>query len=207
MRVTVTDVKGYIEEILNEFEGAPEGAMAYLTEELNAVQQLYFQRFHHETSVYESSAPSSDMTVTVNAGSGMAEVEREDVLAVFFQGAEQPYLSPEIFFATKRSAYTYVDGRIHLRAPKNPNDLSVTVIYRKRPQDLSFEDGTISGALYIPLKHLPLAGNKMRECAARSVFEYKDADGYAQAYNNWLKVLDGYENGDGSAAARARAAL
>ena len=207
MRVTVSDVKGYVEAILADYPDAPEGMLARLVEELNAVQQLYFDRFHHETAVYEAEYPSSDLTITVVSEAGMAKVEKEDVLAVFFQGVEHPYMSPEEFFATGRRAYTYYDNAIVLRAPQSTEDLSVTVIYRKRPADLTCSEGTVSGAIYVPAKHLPLLSNKLRECAARSVFENKESDCYALAYNNWLTVLDGYENGDGSPLARARAAL
>ena len=207
MRVTVADVKGYIEAVLSEYPGASEGAFSYLAEELNAVQQLYFQRFHHETAVYESSAPTSDMTVTVNAGAGMAKVEEGDVLAVFFGGEQMPYMTPAEFFATKRPAYTFYDEKIALRNPQSFENIAVTVIYRKRPADVVFDGVSCSGAVYIPQKHLPLLSSKLKECAARAAFEYKDADYYAAAYNNWVNVLDGYENGNGSAAARARAAL
>lgn len=205
MQKTIADLTEYIKAITAEYPGFPEGALSYIVEEINSVQQLYFERFHHESAVYQTPHTSA-FTASVLPQEGMAEPCFSDLLAVFLDDTPLPLLDPVSYRASKAPAATMEEGQILYRGEPGSHK-QLTVIYRQRPADLLFGDDGVTGEIYIPTKHLPLLGNKIRECISRTVMEYKDADYYAEAFNNWITVLDGYENGTMRAADRARRAL
>lgn len=205
MQKTIADIKSYIALIMKDYPGFSHNAYPQLVEEINSVQQLYFERFCHESGVFEA-VHTAAFAVEIPQEEGMAAPSFSDILAVFLDDVQIPFLDEVSYKARKDAAATMRNGKIVYRAD-NENYQQVTVIYKKRPQDIVYANDSISGGIYIPLKHLPLLGNKIRAFIASSILEYKDADYYTEAYNNWIAVLDGYENGTHRVSSRLRAAL
>ena len=205
MKKTVPDLTAYIQSITDEFPDYSNKALSYLIEEINSVQQLYFERFHCESVVCQI-AHTASFQAEIEGEQGMARPVFSDLMAVFLDDLPLTLLDEVSYKSTQSPSATMKDGRIFYKAEEGAYS-QLTVIYRQRPADILYEDGAIRGELYIPLKHLPLLGNKIRECTARTVFEYKDADYYAKAYNSWLSVLDGYENGGSGSYRRSRHGL
>lgn len=203
MKKTVQDLEEYVYNVCAGIGDTSNMDKNVLAEEINAVQQLYFERFCCETAVYQAPHTSS-FAVAIQEQQEMAPVEFSDLLAVFLDDLPLPLMKTADYYAGTRPAATMENGRLLYRG-EGAAYRNLTVIYRQRPADVAYRDGMIEGGIYLPLKHLPLLGNKIRECFSRTNFDYADADCYAKAYNNWLTVLEGYAGSmkEGNTAIRA----
>ncbi|MBQ7847569.1 MAG: hypothetical protein IJ344_04705 [Clostridia bacterium] len=197
MDMSIADVEVYLNTLIAEYSDTPSELKEYLVQELNGVQQLYFKRFAKEvTSV--SRAASSDQTILLSSGldAFLQAPQKEDVIAVFYEGERLPIFEYEDFLSSARPGCAIKGETVYLRRSAPPNtDYMVEVVFRACPKAVLSLGGTIQGAVYIPPMYLPMLTNKMKECIARSALQYEDADHYAKAYNNWIAFLQAEEQG------------
>ena len=190
MKRTVQDLEDYVYTVCAGLGDPSHIDWCAIAEELNGVQQTYFERFCCDTAVFQTPHTAA-FTAEISESGDLAAPTFSDLLSVFLDDLLLPLMSPSEYHATKRPAATMENGRIVYRA-EGGTYKQLTVIYRQRPVDIAYRDGVLEGGICLPLKHLPLMSNKIRECFLRANFDFKEADCYASAFNNWLTVLEGY---------------
>ncbi len=191
MQATLENLDGYFDDLFLNYPDFEDFNREFLVEEMNALQQLYFEKLMPQKSELSVLCPSEKIidlkTVTPPVG---CEVSERDVIAVHAGTTEIPLLDYVDFERRTGPCCALLSEKLYLRLPESSKNGTVRLLVRCRPKKIYISDGICVGEIYIPEKHLPMLTCKMKECMSRSVGENEDADAWAKAYNEWVAVLE-----------------
>lgn len=191
MKITVENIGTYIENIVAQYDHFPEGGYYYIIEEINALQELYFERYSGETVIYSATGNNGRVTFSSMISSGESVPNAATVLAVFASGKELPLLSPVNYARSKDPAATVLSDAILFRTGTENNSCPLQVICHVKPAKVFYSTQYgFSGVVQIPEKHLPLLSSKIREIVSRLTGEGEEADRWAEVFNRHLSLLE-----------------
>ncbi len=190
MTATVSNLDGFFEDILAGYPDFKSTDYPYLVEELDALQQLYFEKLHPEEMLLSVFCSSDQKIYMQDLQSESFFPEPCDIISVSIGNVELPIVDGVTFLRSQKPRCAFLDGTLCLSFPQELATLSVKLLCRFRPKKITYGSSGCVGALYIHEKHLPMVRCKMKECLSRSVGDSEDADLWAKAFNEWVDALE-----------------